>query len=427
MSEPAIHIEHVSKRYRLGLLHHRSRSIRDRMATMTRGLWSHIAPSRRAQRFQISEADLSDRNSEIWALREVSLTIAQGEVFGIIGANGAGKSTLLKVLARITRPTEGRVVLSGKVGSLLEVGTGFHPEMTGRENIFLNGSLLGMSRTEIDDKFDNIVQFSEIEAFLDTPVKRYSSGMYVRLAFAVAAHLDPDILLVDEVLAVGDLSFQKKCLGKMNEVTGEGRTVLLVSHQMSAIQGLCNRAAWIDKGRIVALGPARDVVRRYEESQIRHGEGMPANVKRSNDHPHNQDLFIRMVELRDESGNTTSTFAYNDILNLKVGVANRQAFSNFSLEFRIYKNMQEFACVGSSGLLHGLYFNNQVREIRIAIGPIPLTKGNYSISLRILEDDRIIDNWDHACSFNVSECHPFPKPREITAPVCVIPHVYEAL
>jgi lipopolysaccharide transport system ATP-binding protein len=199
----------------------------------------------------------------IWALRNVSFEVAPGEVVGIIGRNGAGKSTILKVLSRITEPTSGRAELYGRVSSLLEVGTGFHPELTGRENIYLNGAILGMRKTEIVRKFDQIVAFAELEEFLDTPVKRYSSGMYMRLAFAVAAHLEPEILIVDEVLAVGDAAFQKKCLGKMEEVAREGRTVLFVSHNMTAIRTLCRRAIWLDKGEIVESGDTGSVVMDY--------------------------------------------------------------------------------------------------------------------------------------------------------------------
>ena len=195
-----------------------------------------------------------DEREEFWALRDVSFEVKQGEVLGIIGRNGAGKSTLLKLLTRITAPTEGRIDLWGRVGSLLEVGTGFHPELTGRENVYLNGSILGMTRKEIDKQFDAIVDFAGVEKFLDTPVKRYSSGMYVRLAFAVAAHLQTEILLVDEVLAVGDAEFQKKCLSKMDEVAKGGRTVLLVSHTRSAIEELATRALWLEKGAVAAIG-----------------------------------------------------------------------------------------------------------------------------------------------------------------------------
>jgi len=203
------------------------------------------------------------KGEEFWALRGVDLSVSQGEVVGLVGRNGAGKSTLLKLLSRITPPTEGRIELHGRVGTLLEVGTGFHPELTGRENIALSGTILGMRRTEVARRYDEIVEFSGVERFLDTPVKRYSSGMYVRLAFAVAAHLDTDILLVDEVLAVGDAEFQRKCFGKMDDVARTGRTVVFVSHQLSAVTRLCSRCYWIEGGRVAAEGPTREVVGRY--------------------------------------------------------------------------------------------------------------------------------------------------------------------
>jgi len=203
------------------------------------------------------------RGNEFWALQDVDLDVQPGEIVGVIGHNGAGKSTLLKILSRITKPTVGRAEIRGRVGSLLEVGTGFHPELTGRENIFLNGSILGMSRREIARRFDEIVAFAEVERFLDTPVKRYSSGMYVRLAFAVAAHLEPEILLVDEVLAVGDAQFQKKCLGKMEGIASGGRTILLVSHQMSVVQRMSNRVALLERGKLIAVGAPEDVLARY--------------------------------------------------------------------------------------------------------------------------------------------------------------------
>ncbi len=204
-----------------------------------------------------------DKVEEFWALKDVNFEIRRGDVIGIVGRNGAGKSTLLKILSRITEPSEGRVELRGRVASLLEVGTGFHPELTGRENIYLNGAILGMSRAEIKQKFDEIVAFAEVERFLDTPVKRYSSGMYVRLAFAIAAHLEPEILVVDEVLAVGDAEFQKKCLGKMGEVAGHGRTVLFVSHNMLAVRALCRRGIFLDQGRVQTCGSIEEAVATY--------------------------------------------------------------------------------------------------------------------------------------------------------------------
>jgi lipopolysaccharide transport system ATP-binding protein len=244
VSGPALRVEGLGKAYRIGAARGGQATLRDVLVGWLRG--------GRAARSEI-----------LWALRDVSFTAERGEVVGVIGRNGAGKSTLLKVLARITEPTTGRATLEGRLGSLLEVGTGFHPELTGRENVYLSGAILGLRRHEIASRFDEIVAFSELERFLDTPVKRYSSGMYMRLAFAVAAHLQPEILLVDEVLAVGDAAFQRKCLGKMDEAARGGRTVLFVSHNLAAVTELCGRALLLDQGRLVADGPAAQVVGRY--------------------------------------------------------------------------------------------------------------------------------------------------------------------
>ena len=264
MSDSPIVVENLSKSYLLG---HRSGEGAKYKYTALREV-----VGREICNFVRKAADLArgrqivqgDEIEEFWALKDVGFEVKHGEVLGIIGRNGAGKSTLLKILSRITEPTEGRVLLRGRVASLLEVGTGFHPELTGRENIYLNGAILGMRRAEIRRKFDEIVAFAQVEKFLDTPVKRYSSGMYVRLAFAVAAHLEPDILVVDEVLAVGDAEFQRKCLGKMEEVSRrEGRTVLVVSHNMGVVTSLCTRALWLGQGSIQDQGPAEAVVRHY--------------------------------------------------------------------------------------------------------------------------------------------------------------------
>lgn len=245
MPNPIIQAEQVSKRYQLGLIG--GASLYHTLGDALKGL---VKRGRREK-------------NEFWALKDLSFSINEGEVVGIVGRNGAGKSTLLKVLSRITPPTRGRIELNGRVGSLLEVGTGFHPELTGRENIFLNGSILGMSHDEIRRKFDEIVDFSGVERFLDTPVKRYSSGMYVRLAFSVAAHLEPEILVIDEVLAVGDTEFQKKCLGRMNSAAKSGRTILFVSHNMAAVKQLCTRGFYLQDGAMVFDGPINEVVDRY--------------------------------------------------------------------------------------------------------------------------------------------------------------------
>jgi len=258
MTDIAIRVENLSKQYRIGgpQAHYSYRSLRESLTEAVGAPFRRLSSVVRGQSSAVS-------NETIWALKDVSFEVKRGEVLGIIGRNGAGKTTLLKILSRITEPTEGYAEIHGRVGSLLEVGTGFHPELTGRENITLNGAILGMKRAEIERKFDEIVAFSGVEKFIDTPVKHYSSGMHVRLAFAVAAHLEPEILLVDEVLAVGDVAFQKKCLGKMGEVAGEGRTVLFVSHNMTAVKALCSRSVLLQSGQIVFNGLASSCVEEY--------------------------------------------------------------------------------------------------------------------------------------------------------------------
>ncbi len=255
----AISIENVSKSYHLGVIS--SGTLREDLQSWWHRVRGLPDPNRR-----IDQMHQAVEGHTLWALQDVSLEIQQGDVWGIIGRNGAGKSTLLKILSRVTAPTSGRIRVRGRVASLLEVGTGFHPELTGRENIFLNGAILGMTKAEVARKLDEIVAFSEIEPFIDTPVKRYSSGMYVRLAFAVAAHLEPEILVVDEVLAVGDHAFQKKCLGKMQDIGEVGRTVLFVSHNMGAVKGLTKKAVWLDKGQVRELGDKDAIVRAYLSS-----------------------------------------------------------------------------------------------------------------------------------------------------------------
>jgi lipopolysaccharide transport system ATP-binding protein len=257
----AIRVQGLGKVYRIGAAQPRTHSLRE---ALTRAA---VAPIRRLVRGE--RAPDPGPEAIAWALRDVSFDVKHGELLGIIGRNGAGKSTLLKVLSRIVDPSEGRVELHGRVGSLLEVGTGFHPELTGRDNVYLNGSILGMDRRHIERRFDEIVEFAGVERFIDTPVKRYSSGMYLRLAFSVAAHLEPDILIMDEVLAVGDASFQKKCLGKMEDVAHEGRTVLFVSHDMAAVARLCNRTLLLDGGRVLADGPTARVISTYLHSGLR--------------------------------------------------------------------------------------------------------------------------------------------------------------
>jgi lipopolysaccharide transport system ATP-binding protein len=286
----AIRAQNLSKRYEIAAARQRHDTLRDQIAENVKSALRRRDASR-------------PRVDTIWALRDVSFEVKTGEIIGLVGRNGAGKSTLLKVLSRITEPTSGRAEIYGRVGSLLEVGTGFDRELTGRENIFLSGAILGMKKAEIDRKFDEIVSFAEIEKFVETPVKRYSSGMYLRLAFAVAAHLDPEILLLDEVLAVGDAAFQKRCLGKMEEVAGGGRTIVFVSHNMAAITRFCTRCIWIDGGRVCAEGNTEEIVAAYLASGVRDcGEvTFPADQA-----PGSEYVRLDAVRVRDSAGDVTS-------------------------------------------------------------------------------------------------------------------------
>lgn len=320
----AIKVENISKCYRIGLKENMHDSIGGAVLDFMKSPLKNYREYRSLYKFDNidpnSDSDSSTNSSDIiWALRDVSFEVKEGEVVGFIGKNGAGKSTLLKILSKVTSPTSGRAEIRGRVSSLLEVGTGFHPELTGRENIYLNGTVLGMKKKEIDRKFDEIVAFSEVEKFLDTPVKRYSSGMRVRLAFSVAAHLDPEILVIDEVLAVGDLAFQKKCLGKMENMSKGGRTVLFVSHNMGIISELCNRCILLSNGEIIGMGEAKDTISKYiSNNSISAGyiELRKWSVDRSVDGP----MRILYLSTRDHNGQIQSQFVYGQPITFNIGV-----------------------------------------------------------------------------------------------------------
>jgi lipopolysaccharide transport system ATP-binding protein len=314
MSDIAIKVENLSKRYRIGLKEEMHDTLAGAAMDFLRRPVRNIRRLRRLTRFSEGEEE-----GVIWALRDVSFEVARGEVLGVIGRNGAGKSTLLKILSRITHPSNGRAVINGRVSSLLEVGTGFHPELTGRENVYLNGTILGMRKAEIDGKFEEIVDFSGVEKFIDTPVKFYSSGMGVRLAFSVAAHLEPEILLVDEVLAVGDIGFQKKCLGKMDDIAGSGRTVLFVSHNMGFIAELCGRAILLSEGMIRKNGPTKQVIKNYLTTGKREGS-IDLNqwtLERTGDGP------MRFLEAstRDSHDNIKTDFTFGENLVIKFSIS----------------------------------------------------------------------------------------------------------
>ena len=314
MSDTIIKAEKISKRYVLGHQRAKGDGLRHALTNLL-----HAPKQWLAQREQRRRATVE----EFWALKDVSFSINRGDVVGVIGRNGAGKSTLLKILSRITEPTTGRITLDGRVASLLEVGTGFHAELSGRENIYLNGAILGMGRAEIKRKFDEIVAFSEVEKFLDTPVKRYSSGMYVRLAFAVAAHLEPEILIVDEVLAVGDQAFQKKCLGKMNEVARGGRTVFFVSHNMAVMRQLCNRGILLHHGKVKCTGDINEVM----ESYLAAGAAYDGHWQRGASVPGRDGMFIEAVRLLNPAGEPSGNLNYADSFTVEIKIRANIAFT----------------------------------------------------------------------------------------------------
>jgi lipopolysaccharide transport system ATP-binding protein len=375
MSQPAIVVEGLAKRYKIGRLLPPAQSWRGALVGMVRGHLRRLA--------MLSEG--GDEDEFVWALRDVSLVVQPGEVVGIIGRNGAGKSTLLKILSRVVWPTGGRAVIHGRVGSLLEVGTGFHPELTGRENIYLNGAILGMTRAEIRRKFDEIVAFAEIDRFLDTPVKRYSSGMYVRLAFAVAAHLEPEILMVDEVLAVGDAQFQRKCLGKMNAVSRQGRTILFVSHNMTAVRNLCPRAICLREGCLVQDGDAAAVIQSYLAENADARAAPDADLRDWPTRKGNGEARIVHARLLDADGRVSGVF--NRLGPMVI---------EFSFESRCRSRLNlAAACATADDGIKVLQLAHQdtpgftpgvvcgQRTVRIRIPALPLQCGDYQWNLSI--------------------------------------------
>jgi lipopolysaccharide transport system ATP-binding protein len=331
--------------------------------------------------------------TDFWALQGIHLEIGAGEVVGIVGANGAGKSTLLKILSRITKPTTGRAVLRGRIASLLEVGTGFHPELTGRENLFLSGTILGMGKSEIKKKFDEIVAFAEVEKFLDTPVKRYSSGMYVRLAFAVAAHLEPEILVVDEVLAVGDAQFQKKCLGKMQDVSQQmGRTILFVSHNMNAITKLCQRGIWLDQGKVRATGSIQDVIRQYLDQQRFTNQN---DLAGRHDRKGSGEIRFSSISVRAKSGAESDMPASGAPVEIEIGFENHtdRHFQDLRFNISVDDGMTQRVTAFSNRLIHCPVDLPPRRRGRllITIEKMPLIPGRYSINLLCQYNGSIID------------------------------------
>jgi lipopolysaccharide transport system ATP-binding protein len=401
-----ISVEHLSKVYRLG-------QIGTGTFANDLKLWWAKTRGKPNPLLRIGETDHGNRdNEDLWALKDVSFTVKQGEVLGIIGKNGAGKSTLLKILSRVTAPTSGRIKVKGRIASLLEVGTGFHPELTGRENSYLNGAILGMSRQEIDRKFDEIVDFSGVEKFIDTPVKRYSSGMYVRLAFAVAAHLEPEILVVDEVLAVGDAEFQKKCLGKMGEVAKEGRTVLFVSHSMPAVSNLCSTTILLRHGEKEYLGNTNVAINKYLEvnntpqpvidfSQNRDKEGMGR-------------FQFTKLELQNDYGKKNDIFSSGQNIKISLSYLTNSVISRFSLRIAIiiYNSHNEFMFICRTDL-PGVDFKKISKKGNIicSIPHLPLPPGEYMITIWARSNDIVEDRIVNAAVLKVKPGYFFKTGR----------------
>jgi lipopolysaccharide transport system ATP-binding protein len=395
MADTVISINELGKKYLIDHRFERPRykSLRDAIADGSRAAVSRFLPNaKRTPRHTVED---------FWALKDVSFEVRQGEVVGIIGRNGAGKSTLLKVLSRITEPTEGEVRIRGRVASLLEVGTGFHPELTGRENIYLNGSILGMSKAEIKRKFDEIVAFAEVEKFLDTPVKRFSSGMYVRLAFAVAAHLEPEILIVDEVLAVGDTQFQEKCLGKMRDISrGEGRTVLFVSHNLTTVKSLCNSGVLLRQGRVAFRGTTSEVLEHYISSGIdQTGQWVKSDSTRT-------DITIESVALTEDSGTIKTEFDFAEPICLRLHATLLREFRN--AQFAIRVTNQEGSIIFTT-------CNTDQEKRFVPLGPgnvgyvvtLPhefLNPGRYLLTIAAhVPGDRLYDLLDNELSFVIHD------------------------
>ena len=371
MSDLVIRVENLGKRYRIGARKKQANTLRESLQNLVASPFDYLRSTLRGP----SEEEI------IWSLKDVSFEVKQGEVVGIIGRNGAGKTTLLKVLSRITEPTEGRAILNGRVASLLAVGTGFHPELTGRENIYLNGAILGMKRAEIERKFDEIVAFAEIEKFMDTPVKHYSSGMYVRLAFAVAAHLEPEILLVDEVLAVGDAAFQKKCLGKMGDVAREGRTVLFVSHNMPAVEHLCSRAVLLNEGRLVADDKATRTISHYLQTASAYSNnGLAYSVNRdlfkTYRHP---DIQITDIALLSPSGEPLQIFGTGDPLVLRIHYEAKRQFASQAFVVHMNNHFGQRVVQLNTTPISGYPITHLAHKgcVDLVIESLPLTAGRY--------------------------------------------------
>lgn len=383
MSKAVIKVENLSKRYRIGLKEKQSETLAGQIGNLIKSPWQNLKRLRELSRFGVED------ESVFWALKDINFEVKEGEVLGIIGKNGAGKSTLLKILSQITDPTSGKIEIEGRVASLLEVGTGFHPELSGRENIYMNGTILGMTRREIDYKLDEIINFSGVEKFVDTPVKFYSSGMKVRLGFSVAAHLEPEILIIDEVLAVGDLEFQEKCIGKMEDVAGQGRTVLFVSHSLGSIKKLCSKAMLLNNGMVQSIDDVDLVMYQYQDSFKQTDSFIFNRVVDS-------DAYISSIYLCDINSRNVSRFRHNEFIYIKIKLFFK---FNIKLSFLLTILDSESNRVSScERIIDG------EDEICLEVGDNFLTRGRYSLqAILYIPGVQQYDILKGVCSFYVED------------------------
>jgi lipopolysaccharide transport system ATP-binding protein len=408
MSHPAITVDNLSKAYRIGVKDEVPDSLLGALQGLARAPWRNFQRLRKLDTYDdhVDSADLH------WALREVSFNVQEGEVLGVIGRNGAGKSTLLKILSRITEPTRGRATIRGRVSSLLEVGTGFHPELSGRENIYLNGTILGMRKREIDRKLDQIIDFSGVEKFLDTPIKRYSSGMKVRLAFAVAAHLEPEILIIDEVLAVGDAEFQQKCMGKMHDVATSGRTVLFVSHNLSAIESLCSHGVLLQHGQVAASGNIEEILEQYRAGHRRNRSSM--GVKRS------KGRFFQDVSILDWRGKETNTIpvGHGCRIRIEVNSQDKQVTPRIGIGVDDDFGVRQLTLVTPlSRDVVGVVEGSAV--IECALESLPLRPGEYSLKLSASQNGSPIESLNEAIRITIADGELFSGGHRFHSGTCV--------
>jgi len=394
----AIKVENLSKAYQLGEIG---------TGTLSRDLERWFAKVRGKEDPFLKIGETNDRTSKgnsdvVWSLKDINFEIQQGDAVGIIGRNGAGKSTLLKLLSRVTSPTTGIIKVKGRIASLLEVGTGFHPELTGRENIYLNGAILGMRKKEIARKFDEIVDFAGVERYIDTPVKRYSSGMYVRLAFAVAAHLESEILIVDEVLAVGDAEFQKKCLGKMNDVSkGEGRTVLFVSHNMGAVKNLCSTGIYLKNGRVSFLGKIEDAIGSYMNDSLKNSK---TNIKEITERSGTGKIRITDIVSTNSAGERTNSFLCGDKIMLQIYFENHANIGKVKGRFDIgINNQMDDRVAWLSTSMHNETIDFSIGRLTFEIKRISIIPGSYTLNLYCMIDDEVVDWLGNIYYFDIEE------------------------